>query len=701
MPTSIKVYLYSVITVGMTVLIFSFFSINYSSLIIILMLGIVAGILERYIIELPNGTHYSGTLAFTFIALIFLGVNEAIIVEFVIFLVGFVFDKKISIKTIYNVSQYMLCILVAGLFFEWGINSTNLFGWKGILVFLLTIGFHILCNSIMISFIFTKLQGKPYFETIKNILLDNFSIGYLTTIILCFVLAYVFSFNNLILFITITGFAFTCFLALRYAFGLFINLRKTYLTTVEKLSEIKETKLLISRGHSTRVGKMARRLAEELKLSVEEIDAIHYAALFHDMGKLQIGEQIFMKRGPLSIEEEKEYRYHVELGSTMVKEISGLDKTAEYVLYHHERWDGSGFPSKLAEKTIPLGSRIIAVANELDHLLFDPKIKQAKKEFTKLAGNKLDPDLVELSLTIFEELTTGTSQGEGQIEEDIILEKILEPELRQQLQNSALINKLGFNHITYSAGTFKDEKGQEIGLLMEESLRQLIVRVEENQSEAREMIEDVKNGKIYDVYCIPLGSSFQLFLTDVTAILDYERKQEKLVQDLYRDVIFSVTNGKMELLNREDLEKVYQQKFHGSLPIEKKSDVPLCRQMVQEVLTQLAIPGKVSFQILLCTSEVVTNVLKHATSGKMNICYDQGTLQIIVEDSGSGIDLSELPKSTLLPGYSTKVSLGQGFNLLLKMMDKVKLFTSSKGTTIVLEIQLKEHTNINTPQKLA
>jgi anti-sigma regulatory factor (Ser/Thr protein kinase) len=699
MPISIKYYLYVVIAVGMTALIFSLFFIDYSSILIVIVLGVIAGILDKYLIELPNGTFFSGTLPFTFIALIFMGVEEAVLVEFVVFLVSLFFIRKISVKSLYNVSQYILCILIAGVIYEWGTNSSHLFGWQVALFILLALGIHILCNSLSLSVIFSKLQGKPYIETCLKIFMDSIYV-YISATILCFILAYVYSMNNMTLFFTITGFAFICYFALRYAFGLFINLRKTYLTTVEKLTEIKETKLLISRGHSTRVGKTARRIAEELKLSVEEIDAIHYGALFHDMGKLQLGEQIFLKRGPLTIEEEKEYRNHVEIGSVMVKEISGLDQTSEYVLYHHERWDGNGFPSKLAEGNIPLGSRIISVANELDHLLYDPKIKQPKKEFAKLAGNKLDPKLVELCLNIFEELYTETSPIEDQ-KKVLNKEEVLVPELRKRLQKSKLVNKLGGVHIVFSDGVFRDEKGQETELPIEEDLTRIVLKAQMKQSSIREMIEDEKNGSLYDLHCIPTESSVQLFITDITAILDYERKQEELVQALYRDVIFSVTKGKMELIDNVELSNLYDQKMIGSVPIEKKADVPLCRQMVQEVLTQLAIPSKASFQILLCTSEVVTNVLKHATSGKMNICYDHGTLRIMVQDTGNGIDITELPKSTLLPGYSTKVSLGQGFNLLLKMMDKVKLFTSSKGTTIVLEIQLSEQLNINTPHKLA
>jgi putative nucleotidyltransferase with HDIG domain len=460
---------------------------------------------------------------------------------------------------------------------------------------------------------------------------------------------------------------------------------------MEMLTDIEETKLLINRGHSTRVGKFARRLAEELKLSQEEIDSIHYAALFHDMGKLQLNEEIFQKRGPLTIEEEKSYRQHVQKGADMVKEISGLESTAEYVLYHHERWDGKGFPANKVGDDIPLGARIISVANELDHLLYDPKIKLPETEFTKLSGNKLDPNLVKLCLKIFDEFDAEIPI-EVELKEEEMNQPLLKvPQLRKELQTSAVIQKIGVALTAYYDGAFKDDKGQEINVPEEWKLKQLIRRVKSENAGVREYIEAEKTGSVYDVYCIPSGAGFHLILLELTSILEYEKSQEERIHSLYRDVMFSVTNRKFVLLNKEELEEINNQTVVSTSPIEAKSDVPRCRQLVQELLTQLNIPSKISFQILLCTSEVVTNVLKHAQSGVMNVVLKDGKLQIVVQDKGSGIDLSELPKSTLLSGYSSKVSMGQGFNLMLKMLDGVKLFTNGEGTTVVLEVNLAEH----------
>lgn len=702
MPATIKRYIYFISAVGIAILLYSLFSFEYSSIIILLILGVIGGLLEKYLISLPNGTYFSGTLAFTFIPLIYYGVEEAVIVEFLVFVVSTIFTKRVNLKDIYNVNQYILCIFLAGVFYEWGMGDSVHFEWKSFIFIFFGIVIHTTTNAILLSVIFSKLQGKSYWETCLNIIKDSKYV-YLFTTILSFLLDYVYGKDDMVLFFMVSGFVALSYFGIRYAFNLFINMRRIYITSIEMLSDIKETKLLINRGHSTRVGQFARKIAEELKLPQEEIDEIHYAALFHDMGKLSLEEEIFQKRGALSIEEEKEYRKHVELGSDMIKEISGLDKAAEYVLHHHERWDGKGFPKKLTGEQIPLGARIIALANEIDHLTYDPRIKSPQAEFMKMSGTKLDPELVRVYEKIFEEFHV-TKEAKGDSVDKLpnmeeVKDIIPESNMKLDLQHSKVISNIGIFQVTFTEGVYKDPNGQEITVREELRLKELMEKAKTESSGVRDYIEDRLTGNIYDSYCWSFNNSFHFIFVEITNLIAYEKNQEEQINKLYRDVMFSVTEGKFTLLNQDELESIKNQEILGKSLIQTRADVPLCRQIVQELLTQMNVPGKVSFQILLCTSEVVTNVLKHADSGEMNLVYKEGKLQIIVEDNGSGINLSELPKSALLSGYSTKVSMGQGFSLILKMMDAVKVFTSELGTTVVLEVNLEEKIAINSTTK--
>ena len=97
--------------------------------------------------------------------------------------------------------------------------------------------------------------------------------------------------------------------------------------------------------------------------------------------------------------------------------------------------------------------------------------------------------------------------------------------------------------------------------------------------------------------------------------------------------------------------------------------------------------------MMVCMSEATTNAIKHAGSGMVSFFRLSNRVQVHVEDHGKGIDFSELPKSTLLRGYSSKVSLGMGYTIMLELMDKVYLLTSSQGTTVIIDMEIQSGEN--------
>jgi putative nucleotidyltransferase with HDIG domain len=689
MSDQAKQYIYSIIAIGMTALAYFLFQIDMSHLVHVLIIGLIAGILEKYIVELPNGTFFTGALAFNFIVLVYLGVAEAVIVELIIFMISNPLLKRSYIRAFYNVSQYIICIIIAGYSYQFLGGAAGSFSMSDVPRLLLTIGIYMICNLSMLSVVLHMMQETDYLETWIEMLQDGIY-GYIVSFLLSFLLLFVYNFHNTQLFIFVTIFVLIFFLALRYAFGLFINLRKTYLTSMETLTHIKEARLSLNSGHSARVGRIARQLAEELNLSQETIDSIHYAALFHDIGKVRLTEDIFKKKGPLTVKEEEEYRTHVTLGAEMVKEISGLEKASGYVEEHHERWDGKGYPSGKKGAEISIGARIIAAADLYDHFIHNPQGKKGKSELEKSAENKLDPQLIEILSAILEAESIVNQKPLESNVKDTLIEKMVIDEARQKFYKSKLLKSFGASVIAVYDGAFKDEQGLEIELPARSQLVALVRKAMEGTSGVREIIEDQATGNVYDVYCVPNGEKIHVMLFDVNHILDYEKKQEDKVRALYRDVIYSVTQGKLLLVDKEDLDNLNDANIMPKIPITMKDDVALCRKQAQVLLRKYNVPDKLAFKIVLCTSEAVTNVLKHATSGSMSISYLNQTLRIIVKDNGSGIDLSELPKSTLLSGYSSKVSLGHGFNLILKLMDKVILNTSQKGTTVVMEMNLNK-----------
>jgi len=120
--------------------------------------------------------------------------------------------------------------------------------------------------------------------------------------------------------------------------------------------------------HSFQVEKVAMVIGRELRLSGELLEELSMAALLHDIGKIAINENILNKPGKLTEVEYKLVQSHSQLGYDTLKNLTSLEKIAEYILYHHERYDGNGYPNRLTGAKIPLISRIISVADVYDAL---------------------------------------------------------------------------------------------------------------------------------------------------------------------------------------------------------------------------------------------------------------------------------------------------------------------------------------------
>ena len=119
-------------------------------------------------------------------------------------------------------------------------------------------------------------------------------------------------------------------------------------------------------GHSSRVACYVRETGLRMGLDDDEIDTIVTAASLHDVGKIGVSDTVLLKPGPLNDEEFGQIRQHPEYGWMVLRNIDGLEEASLIVLHHHERWDGKGYPGGLRSDSIPLGSRIIAVADAYD-----------------------------------------------------------------------------------------------------------------------------------------------------------------------------------------------------------------------------------------------------------------------------------------------------------------------------------------------
>lgn len=175
------------------------------------------------------------------------------------------------------------------------------------------------------------------------------------------------------------------------------SIRSTFISILENtLIERKYE----SEHHSKNIMNFGKQLAIKLGLTQDIIDEISLIARLHDIGKIGVSESILLKTGKLSDEEYSEIKKHPEIGFRILNSIKELEHISKGVLYHHERWDGKGYPLGLSENDIPLVSRITSICDAFEVMIHgrqyqSPKsVEEAKEELVRCSGTQFDPNLV-------------------------------------------------------------------------------------------------------------------------------------------------------------------------------------------------------------------------------------------------------------------------------------------------------------------
>jgi putative two-component system response regulator len=187
----------------------------------------------------------------------------------------------------------------------------------------------------------------------------------------------------------------------RRALQLF-DTRNAHLQTVSMLANVIEARESYTRGHVERVQSYALELARALGWDQEALAVCEYGALLHDIGKVRVPRAILNKRGPLLYPEWALLRRHPETGARMLGNIAHLQAALPYIISHHERWDGAGYPARLAGRDIPREGRLLAIVDAYDSMTSDRPYRRALPiataldEISRLRGAQFDPEMAEV-----------------------------------------------------------------------------------------------------------------------------------------------------------------------------------------------------------------------------------------------------------------------------------------------------------------
>ncbi len=162
-------------------------------------------------------------------------------------------------------------------------------------------------------------------------------------------------------------------------------------------------------GHGARVASLAGPVAELLGWEPERLASLRFGAPLHDIGKVSVAREILRKTGPLTLEELGAIRRHPRAGADLVLPMRSAHSALPYVLFHHERWDGDGYPSGLRGQSIPVEARLLAVADAFDAMTsprpyrapVDPEL--ALIEIAACSGSQFDPSIAEAFLEVWSE----------------------------------------------------------------------------------------------------------------------------------------------------------------------------------------------------------------------------------------------------------------------------------------------------------
>jgi putative nucleotidyltransferase with HDIG domain len=344
-------------------------------------------------------------------------------------------------RSAFNMGMLVISIAAGGIMYPLaGGTAGTIFNLSNILPLMVVVAVNATVNLLLLSIVISLQTGQSIVHIWQRDFQWSIPIGLAGGVIGGGALGMAFEMFSLL---GLAVFFLPIFL-INYSFRLYVANTKEYVNKLEEMNTtLDEANLgllealgrvidaydVYTYGHSAQVSVYAHEIALKMNLSTEVVSDITRAALIHDIGKVGIKESIVSKPGPLSPEERMIINRHPEIGAGIISEMKGLQSLVPLVKHHHERWDGNGYPSRLSGEEIPLGARVLTLADSIDAMGSDRpyhppmSFENIRSEIVRCSGKQFDPIVVEAYLQICEEkgeefLRNSASVVAGAIQEE-------------------------------------------------------------------------------------------------------------------------------------------------------------------------------------------------------------------------------------------------------------------------------------------
>jgi HD-GYP domain-containing protein (c-di-GMP phosphodiesterase class II) len=312
---------------------------------------------------------------------------------------------RASLKEFFNVSNVLISIWIGGLVYNLIAQKAGgtVFTWSVVLG-AVAFSFVAILGNLIFFILYFKLSEQGRFFALLRDNIGGILPNILATIPLGLVIGYILTQANAYLWIVL--FMGPLMLA-RYSFKIYLDSHTILLRTIASLVEAIEAKDPYTRGHSHRLAYLSCEICKAMSCSRSFTDQVMMAALLHDTGKIGVEDAVLLKPGPLTEEEYDIIKQHPVVGRRIIESINLSEVVNDAVLYHHRRYDGTGYPPEgPAAGELPLSAAILAVADTYDAITTDRPYRagqtkaRAREILEEVAGTQLDPKVVKVFLSI-------------------------------------------------------------------------------------------------------------------------------------------------------------------------------------------------------------------------------------------------------------------------------------------------------------